>query len=75
MSERFIGKATKGRRIRNGQIRRDFKRLLEIIADPREPDYAEVEAIAERHALYFDDDGAIKEYPEKGRLEYDVERR
>lgn len=61
------GQETKGRRIRNGQIRRDFKRLLEIIADPREPDYAEVEAIAERHALYFDDEGAVKEEPEGDR--------
>lgn len=59
---------TKGKRIRNGQIRRDFKRLLEIISDPREPDYAEVEAIAERHALYFDDNGAIKEYPEERKV-------
>lgn len=61
------GQETKGRRIRNGQIRRDFKRLLEIIADPREPDYAEVEAIAERHALYFDDNGVVKEEPEGDR--------
>lgn len=58
---------TKGKRIRNGQIRRDFKRLLEIIADPREPDYSEVEEIANRNALYFDDDGSVKEEPEGDR--------
>ena len=58
------GQETKGRRIRNGQIRRDFKRLLAIIADPREPDFEEVEEIAERNALYFDDNGEVREYPE-----------
>lgn len=51
---------TEGKRIRNGAIRRDFKRLLEIIADKREPDYEEVEAIAERNAMYFDDYGTVK---------------
>lgn len=49
------------RRIRNGKIRRDFKRLLAIIADEREPDYSEVEKIANRHALYFDDNGIVRE--------------
>jgi len=53
--------ASDSKRIRNGQIRRDFKRLLAIIADPREPDYSEVEAIAKRHALYFDEKGAVRE--------------
>jgi len=53
--------ASDSRRIRNGQIRRDFKRLLEIIADPREPNFAEVERLAKRHALEFDDRGRIKE--------------
>src|SRR5690625_3046725 len=37
-------------KIRNGKIRRDFKRLLEIIADGREPHFPEVEEIAGRHA-------------------------
>lgn len=48
-------------RIRNGQIRRDFKRLLVLITSADEPDFAEVEAIAKRHGLYFDDKGEIKE--------------
>lgn len=38
-------------RIRNGKIRRDFKRLLAIIADVREPDYAEAEEIARRSGV------------------------
>lgn len=55
---------TKGRRIRNGKIRRDFKRLLSVIADDTNLDYdilKEVEGIAEDHALYFDDKGNVKE--------------
>lgn len=55
---------TKGRRIRNGKIRRDFKRLLSVIADDTNLDYdilKEVEGIAEDHALYFDDEGNVKE--------------
>lgn len=55
---------TKGRRIRNGKIRRDFKRLLSVIADDTDLNYdilKEVEGIAEDHALYFDDEGNVKE--------------
>ena len=48
-------------RIRNGKLRRDFKRLLEIIADAREPDFEEVEKIAKRNGLAFDDNGEVKE--------------
>ena len=48
-------------RIRNGKIRRDFKRLLAIIADVREPDYSEVEAIAKRNGFYYDDKGEVKD--------------
>ena len=48
-------------RIRNGEMRRDFKRLLAIIADVREPDYSEVERLAEKYDLYFDDKGIVKE--------------
>lgn len=54
----------RGRRIRNGQIRRDFKRLLTILASAdlaSADDYAEVERIAGRHALRFDDDGIVRE--------------
>ena len=47
--------------IRNNRIKRDFKRLLAIIADAREPDYSEVEAIAAKYGLYFDNDGNVKE--------------
>lgn len=53
--------ASDSNRIRNGKLRRDFKRLLEIIADSREPDFSEVEAIAKRNALYFDETGAVRE--------------
>lgn len=56
-----IRKRSASNRIRNGQIRRDFKRLLAIIADVREPNYSEVEEIAKRNALYFDDNGAVRE--------------
>lgn len=48
-------------RIRNGEMRRDFKRLLAIIADVREPDYSEVERLAEKYDLYFDEKGNVKE--------------
>ena len=65
MSERFIRKATKGQRIRNGELRRDFQRLLEIIADIREPDFEEVEAIANKYHFYFDETGAVKQIPEE----------
>ena len=48
-------------RIRNGEMRRDFKRLLAIIVDASEPNYSEVEAIATKYNLYFDDNGNVKE--------------
>lgn len=64
MNGRRIRKRGASNRIRNGQIRRDFKRLLAIIADVREPDYSEVEAIAKRNALYFDDNGDVREEKE-----------
>ena len=54
---------TQGRRIRNGQIRRDFKRLLTLLAsaDISFEEFVEIERIAARHALYFDDDGRVRE--------------
>jgi len=52
--------------IRNNRIKRDFARLLEIIADPRQPDYSEVEAIAERNGFVFDDKGNVVEAKHKG---------
>ena len=48
-------------RIRNGEMRRDFKRLLTIITDVGEPNYSEVERLAEKYDLYFDDEGNVKE--------------
>lgn len=63
MSERFIGKATEGQRIRNGQLRRDFERLLEIIAG--EPDFEEVEALANKYRFYFDETGEVKQIAEE----------
>ncbi len=47
--------------IRNNRIKRDFKRLLAIIADAREPDYSEVEQLATKYRLYFDENGVVKE--------------
>ncbi len=47
--------------IRNNRIKRDFKRLLAIIADDREPDYSEVEQLATKYGLYFNDVGEVKE--------------
>jgi len=52
---------TKTNAIRNSRIKRDFKRLLAIIADAREPDYSEVEQLAAKYGLYFDDNGNVKE--------------
>lgn len=54
-------KRNSSNRIRNGKIRRDFKRLLAIIAGVREPDYSEVEAIAKRNGFYYDDKGEVKD--------------
>ena len=48
-------------RIRNGKIRRDFKRLLAIIADAREPDFDEVQEIARRNGFYYDDKGEVRD--------------
>ena len=47
--------------IRNNRIKRDYMRLLAIIADAREPDYSEVEKLAAKYGLYFDENGVIKE--------------
>ena len=49
-------------KIRNGRIRRDFKRLLEIITESSDPSVealVETVEIAERHALYFDENGRV----------------
>ena len=67
MNGRRIRKRSDSNRIRNGQIRRDFKRLLTIIAEASSIPYEELketEAIAKRHALYFDENGSVKENPE-----------
>lgn len=53
--------------IRNSRIKRDFKRLLAIIADPREADYSEIEKIAAKYGLYFDENGAVKESAKEAR--------
>lgn len=54
----------KPRPIRNNRIKRDFKRLLTLLANaelPNTNDYAEIEEIAKRNGLYFDDNGIVKE--------------
>lgn len=51
-------------KIRNSRIKRDFKRLLTLLAAAdlaHVDEYAEVEAIAQRNGLYFDDEGNVKE--------------
>lgn len=65
MNDKFIGNAAAGKRIRNGELRRDFQRLLEIIADIREPDFEEVEALANKYRFYFDEKGVVKQIPEE----------
>lgn len=55
---------TKPQPIRNSRIKRDFKRLLTLLANAdlaHVDEYAEVEAIAGKYGLYFDDDGNIRE--------------
>ena len=50
--------------IRNSRIKRDFKRLLTLLAGAdlaHVDEYAEVAAIAAKYGLYFDDDGNVKE--------------
>ena len=50
--------------IRNSRIKRDFKRLLTLLASAdlaHVDEYAEVEAIATKYGLYFDDKGEVKE--------------
>lgn len=53
--------ATQGRRILNDNIRKDYKRLLSVITDVREPDFPEVEELANKYRMYFDDNGDVKE--------------
>lgn len=55
--------------IRNSRIKRDFKRLLALLAGANlanVDEYAEVEAIAQRNGLYFDDDGQVREIRANG---------
>ena len=52
---------TKSTPIRSNRIKRDYMRLLAIIADAREPDYSEVEQLAAKYGLYFDENGQVKE--------------
>lgn len=56
-------------KIRNSRIKRDFKRLLTLLASADLAhfyEYAEVEAIAQRNGLYFDDDGQVREIRANG---------
>lgn len=59
MSDKHTGKATEGRRILNENIKRDYARLLEMLADPREADGKEVEALAGKYRFYFDEEGEL----------------
>lgn len=53
--------AQNGLKILNENIRKDYARLLDIIADKREPDFEEVEKLAGKYRMYFDDAGELKE--------------
>jgi len=66
-TNKIIGTATEGQRIRNGQLRRDFERLLEIIASTSEPDFEEVEALANKYRFYFDETGEVVQIAEERR--------
>jgi len=50
-----------GRRILNENIKRDYMRLLEIIASPDEPDFTEVGHLANKYRMYFDAHGELRE--------------
>lgn len=58
--------ADEGNRILSENIKRDYARLLEIIADKRDPDYEEVEKLANRYRFYFDESGKVNELQAKG---------
>ena len=55
-----------GRRILNENIKRDYMRLLEIIASPDEPDFTEVEHLANKYRMYFDEHGDLIELTTEG---------
>ena len=58
----LIGKATQGRRILNEGIKRDLMRLLAVVTDAEnEPDFSEIEEIANKYRMYFDENGELKE--------------
>lgn len=59
-------RATKGRRILNDNIRKDYARLLEMLADGREADGSELEALAGKYRMYFDENGKLVELPTEG---------
>lgn len=45
----------------DGVVMGDYKRLLEIVADPREPDLEEVVILANKYGWYFDEYGVLQE--------------
>ena len=55
------GNADNGRRILNDNIRKDYARLLEVIADSREPDFEEVEQLANKYRFYYNENGTLME--------------
>src|SRR5699024_1749983 len=55
------GNADNGRRILNYNIRKDYARLLEVIADSREPDFEEVEQLANKYRFYYNENGTLME--------------
>lgn len=63
---KHIGNAPQGRRILNDNIRVDYARLLEMLADGREADGEEVEELANKYRYYFDENGNLHEIQTEG---------
>lgn len=53
--------AKKGRRILNENIRRDYARLLELLAEGSGVDGEELEIMAGKYRFYFDEFGNLHE--------------
>src|SRR5699024_5045397 len=47
--------------ILNSKTRKDHARLLEVIADRREPDFEEVEQLANKYRFYYNENGTLME--------------
>lgn len=58
----MTSKVTQGRRILNDNIRKDFARALQLAVEPDDKvDYSELEALANKYRMYYDEEGTLKE--------------